>query len=69
VTPDGVKAWIEDGVQHSFRYDQVRDPLSGQMKYRRLYEKNGSDMPFVLVGNPDSEEGAHVILFDQKPDA
>jgi hypothetical protein len=26
-------------------------------------------MPFVLVGNPDSEEGAHVILFDQKPDA
>jgi len=19
VTPDGVKAWIEDGVQHSFR--------------------------------------------------
>jgi hypothetical protein len=47
----------------------VRDPLSGQMKYRCLYEKDGSDMPFVLVGNPDSEEGAHVILFDQKPDA
>ena len=69
VTPDGVKAWIEDGVQHSFRYDQVRDPLSGQMKYRCLYERYGSDMPFVLVGNPDSEEGAHVILFDQKPDA
>jgi hypothetical protein len=69
VTPDGVKAWIEDGVQHSFRYDQVRDPLSGKMKYRCLYEKYGSDMPFVLVGNPDSEEGAHVILFDQKPDA
>jgi hypothetical protein len=68
VTRDGVKAWIEDGIQHSFRYDQVRDPLSGQMKYRCLYEKDGSDMPFALVGDPDSEEGARVILFDQKPD-
>jgi hypothetical protein len=69
VTPAGVKAWIEDGVQHSFRYDQVRDSLSGQMKFRCLYEKVGADMPFVLVGAPDSADGSRVILFDRKPDA
>ena len=34
VTPAGVEGWIEKGIPHSYRYDQVRDPLDGQMKYR-----------------------------------
>lgn len=67
VTPAGVEAWIEEGIQYSYRYDQVRDPLSGRMKYRRLYEKDGAAMPFVLVNDPDSGDG-RVILFDDKPD-
>ena len=67
VTRAGVEAWIEKGVQHSYRYDQVRDPLDGQIKYRCLYEKDGANAPYVLVGDPDSEEGARVILFDDKP--
>lgn len=66
VTRAGVEAWIENGVRHNYRYDQVRDPLDGQMKYRCLYEKGGADVPFVLVNDPDSEEGARVILFDQE---
>ncbi|MEP4921971.1 MAG: hypothetical protein ABJV27_19660 [Roseibium sp.] len=37
------------------------------MKYRCLYEKDGVNTPYVLVGDPDSEEGARVILFDDKP--
>lgn len=65
VTPAGVEAWIENGVRHSYRYDQVRDPLDGRMKYRCLYEKDGADVPFVLVNDPDSAEGARVILFDE----
>jgi hypothetical protein len=68
VTRAGVEAWIEKGVKHSYRYDQVRDPFDGQMKYRCLYEKDGADVPFVLVNDPDSEDG-RVILFDQKPDS
>ena len=42
VTPAGVEGWIEKGIPHSYRYDQVRDPLDGQMKYRCLYEKDGN---------------------------
>lgn len=68
VTRAGVEAWIESGTKHSYRYDQVRDPLSGQQKYRCLYEKDEADMPFVLVNDPDSEEGARVILFDERPE-
>jgi len=67
VTRAGVEAWIEKGVKHSYRYDQVRDPLDGQMKYRCLYEKDGADVPFALVNDPDSGDG-RVILFDDMPD-
>ncbi|MEM1150787.1 MAG: hypothetical protein AAGI03_09540 [Pseudomonadota bacterium] len=67
VTPAGVEAWIEQGVQHSYRYDQVRDPLDGKINYRCLYEKVGADVPFVLVNDPDSGDG-RVILFDNLPD-
>lgn len=67
VTRAGVEAWIADEIAHSYRYDQVRDPLSGQMKHRCLYEKDGADVPFVLVGDRDSEDGARVILFDSLP--
>lgn len=67
VTRTGVEAWIETGIKHSYRYDQVRDPLDGQMKYRCLYEKDGADVPFVLVNSPDSGDG-RVILFDDMPD-
>lgn len=67
VTRAGVKKWIDQGIGHSYRYDQVRDPLDGQMKYRCLYEKDGADVPFVLVNDPDSGDG-RVILFDEKPD-
>ena len=66
VTPAGVERWIEKGVKHSYRYDQVLDPLSGQMKYRCLYEKDGADVPFVLVNDPDGGDG-RVILFDSRP--
>ena len=66
VTRAGVEAWIEDGIKYSYCYDQVRDPLSGKMKYRCLYEKDGADVPFVLVNDPDSGDG-RVILFDEKP--
>ena len=69
VTQAGVAAWVENGIEHSCRHDQVRDPLSGNLKYRRLYEKDGADLTFVLVGDPDSEVGARVILFDQVPEA
>tara|TARA_R110002049_G_scaffold71486_5_gene184137 strand:- start:320 stop:604 length:285 start_codon:yes stop_codon:yes gene_type:complete len=68
VTRAGVAAWIEGGVTHSCRYDQVRDPLDGKLKYRCIYEKNGADIPYVLVNDPDSDEGAHVVLFDGKSD-
>ncbi|WP_282063921.1 hypothetical protein [Roseobacter litoralis] len=67
VTRAGVEAWIKNGVRHSCRYDQVRDPLDGQMKYRCLYEKDGADVPFVLVGDPGSTDGARVILFGDMP--
>lgn len=69
VTHAGVESWLENGTKHSYRYDQVRDPLSGKQKYRCLYEKDGAHMPYVLVGDPDSEEGARVILFDEEPDS
>jgi hypothetical protein len=69
VTRAGVEAWIDEGVVHDYRYDQVRDPLSGNMKFRCLYEKDGTAVPFVLVGDRDSRDGARVILFDQKPKA
>lgn len=44
VTPAGVEAWIDQGIRHSYRYDQVRDPLDGQMKYRCIYEKEGAEV-------------------------
>lgn len=66
VTPAGVEAWIDNGVRYSYRYDQVRDPLDGRMKYRCLYEKDGADVPFVLVNSPNSGDG-RVILFDSLP--
>ncbi|MBV0914289.1 hypothetical protein [Anianabacter salinae] len=68
VTRAGVEAWIDQGIRHSYRYDQVRDPLDGQMKYRCIFEKDGADVPFVLVNSPSSGDG-RVVLFDQKPDA
>lgn len=67
VTRAGVEGWIEKGIKHSYRYDQVRDPLDGQMKYRCLYEKGGADVPFVLVNDPKEGDG-RVILFVEKPD-
>lgn len=67
VTPAGVEAWIDQGIKYSYRYDQVRDPLDGQMKYRCIYEKEGAAVPFVLVNDPDIGDG-RVILFDGKPD-
>lgn len=66
VTQAGVENWIEAGIQHSYRYDQVRDPLDGQMKYRCLYEKQGENVPFVLVNDPDSGDG-RVTLCNDKP--
>lgn len=68
VTPAGVEDWIENGIPHSYRYDQVRDPLDGRMKYRCLYEKDGADVPFVLVNDPDDGDG-RVILFEKKPNS
>jgi hypothetical protein len=62
----GVEALIEKGIVYSYRYDQVRDPLSGEMKYRCLYEKDGTDVPFVLVNDQEKGDG-RVILFDQRP--
>ena len=67
VTRVGVEAWIEGGVRHSYRYDQVRDPLGGALKYRCLYEKDGADVPFVLVNHTKEGDG-RVILFDEMPD-
>ncbi|WP_299567904.1 hypothetical protein [uncultured Sulfitobacter sp.] len=66
VTPAGVEAWIDQGIKYSYRYDQVRDPLDGQMKYRCIYEKEGAAVPFVLVDSPSSGDG-RVILFDSLP--
>jgi len=67
VTPAGVEAWIDQGIKYSYRYDQVRDPLDGHMKYRCIYEKEGVDVPFVLVNSPSRGDG-RVILFDEKLD-
>ena len=66
VMPAADEGWIEQRIPHSYRYDQVRDPLDGKMKYRCLYAKDGADVPFVLVNDPDDGDG-RVILFDQKP--
>ena len=46
----------------------MRDPLDGKMKYRCLYEKDGTDVPFVLVNDPDEGDG-RVILFDSLPES
>ncbi|MBC7285107.1 hypothetical protein [Hoeflea sp.] len=67
VTPAGVEAWIDQGIKYSYRYDQVSDPLDGQMKYRCIFEKDGADVPFVLVNSPSSGDG-RVILFDEVRD-
>lgn len=67
VTGAGVEAWIKSGIKHSYRYDQVRDPLDGELKYRCIYEKDGVDVPFVLVNHPKEGDG-RVILFDEMPD-
>lgn len=66
VTRAGVEAWIKNDVKHSYRHDQVRDPLSGKMKYRCIYEKTGAEVPFVLVSHPKEGDG-RVILFDEMP--
>lgn len=66
VTPHGVEKWIEKGVRHSHRYDQVRDPRDGRMKYRCLYEVEGKDVPFVMVNDAGTSDG-RVVLFDDKP--
>ncbi|MEM7710753.1 MAG: hypothetical protein AAF264_08395 [Pseudomonadota bacterium] len=66
VTRAGVERWIEAGAKYTYRYDQVRDPLDGQMKYRCLYEKEGTDAPFVLVNDPENGDG-RVVLFDSPP--
>ncbi len=68
MTRAGVEAWIEKEIGHRYRYDQVRDPLDGRMKYRCLYEKDGADVPFVLVNDHKNGDG-RVILFEQEPDA
>ena len=68
VTPAGVEAWIDQGINYSYRYDQVRDPVDGLMKYRCIYEKEGAAVPFVLVNSPSSGDG-RVILFDHRPSA
>jgi hypothetical protein len=44
-----------------------RDPLDGKVKYRCIYEKEGAEVPFVLVNSPSSGDG-RVILFSEKPD-
>lgn len=67
VTLAGVADWIENDVPHSYRYDQVHDPIDGKIKYRCLYEKDGVEVPFVLVSDPDDGDG-RVILFDDMPD-
>ncbi|MCZ4354670.1 hypothetical protein O4H61_19350 [Roseovarius aestuarii] len=67
VTRVGVKRWDEAGETYTSRYDQVCDPLDGQMKYRCLFEKDGADVPFVLVNDPKKGDG-RVVLFDQKLD-
>ena len=66
VTRVGVERWIESGAKYTYRYDQVRDPLDGQMKYRCLYEKEGTDVAFVLVNDPEKGDG-RVVLFDSPP--
>lgn len=66
VTQAGVESWIEKGVPHSYRYGQVRGPLSGKVKCRCLYEKAGVDTPFVLI-NDSKIEDRRVILFDSRP--
>ena len=68
VTRVGVKWWDEAGETYTYRFDQVRDPLDGEMKYRCLFEKDEGDVPFVLVNDPKKGDG-RVVLFDQKPDA
>lgn len=67
VTRAGVEAWTESDIKHSYRYDQERDPLDGKLKYRCIYEKDGADVPFVLVNHPKEGDG-RVILFDERPD-
>lgn len=47
--------------------EKVRNPLDGHIKYRCLYEKDGAGVPFVLVSDPDTDDG-RVILFDHKPE-
>ena len=67
ITRAGVEGWIDKGIKHRYRYDQVPDPLSGKQKYRCLYELDGADTPFVLVFDRDSKEGSRPILFDDNP--
>jgi hypothetical protein len=67
VTRAGVSDWIENGIPYTYRYDVVRDPVDGQMKYRCLYEKNYEDVPFVLVNDPENGD-VQVVLFDEMPD-
>ncbi|MEY8828561.1 hypothetical protein AB9K29_01610 [Phaeobacter italicus] len=41
VTPAGVEAWIDQGIGYSYRYDQVCDPLDGQMNIAASTRKMG----------------------------
>ncbi|WP_040402992.1 hypothetical protein [Celeribacter baekdonensis] len=69
VTPAGIEDWTKKGIPHRLRYDQVRDPRSGNLMYRCLYEKVGGGMPYVLVSDPDTGDGGFVILFERLPDS
>lgn len=58
VTPVGFKVWTENGVRHSYRYDQVRDPRYGKLTYRCLCEKDGADLFCVLGPSAVSDVSA-----------
>lgn len=65
VTVSGVNSWVTKGIGFTVQHDQVVDPLDRQTKYRRLYHKQGADIPFVLVNNHDGEDGGRVTLFEE----
>jgi hypothetical protein len=67
VTHEGVEVWVRDGISFNCRYDQVSDPVDGVLKYRCLYETEGSAAPFVLVALAKDSGGIKVVLFDSKP--
>lgn len=42
---------------------QVLDPLTSTLKFRCLYKLEGESIPYVLIENPNSDQGARVILY------